>query len=267
MKIKLYILLCFLTFSLYPLSVLSKDDSAKDKSELTVEADISLEWFETKKFYLAKGNVLLTKDGLKLNAHKVKAYYEDLLGENVLKKIIAEGSVILTKGAMKAKGDFITYDVKKKIIQMSGPFQSFSSTSGYIESNKNIMFNDTTNIAEATGKVKIKLINKTKIYADNIKAIFKGKEKSLQKATAKGNVIIKSNIQGKESKADIGIYKSSNQTIELKGNVVIINQGSIITGSKGITNVKTGMSKLIGNPNKRERIKGVFSPKKNKKRR
>ena len=263
---KFYLLFFYLIFFSYPFSVLSKNDNAESKSQLTVEADESLEWFEKEKYYLAKGNVLLTKDGLKLNANKVKANYEEKKGENILKKIIAEGDIILTKGKVKATGEFMTYDVEKKIALMSGSFQTFSSPSGYIESNKVLMFNDTNNEAEAIGKVKIILANKTKIYADNIKADFTGKEKTLKKAIAKGNVIIENNTEGRKSKANIGIYNSSNETIKLKGNVVIINQGSIITGSQGITNIKTGISKLTSNPDKKERVKGVFSPiKKSKK--
>ena len=76
----------------------------------------------------------------------------------------------------------MTYDVEKKIALMSGSFQTFSSPSGDVESNKVLMFNDTNNKAEAMGKVKIILANKTKIYADNIKADFTGKGKTLKKA-------------------------------------------------------------------------------------
>jgi len=43
---KFYLLLFYLTFFLYPFSVLSKNESAESKSQLTVEADESLEWFE-----------------------------------------------------------------------------------------------------------------------------------------------------------------------------------------------------------------------------
>jgi len=262
---KFYFLLLYLIFSSYPFSVLSKNDKAESKSELTVEADLSLEWFEKEKYYLAKGNVLLTKDGLKLNANKVKANYEEKKGENVLKKIIAEGDIVLTKGKVKATGQFMTYDVEKKIALMSGSFQTFSSPSGYIESNKILMFNDINNKAEAMGKVKIILGNKTKIFADNVKADFTGKEKTLKKAIAKGNVIIV-NTKGRKSKANLGIYNSSTETIELKGNVVIINQNSTIIGSRGITDIKTGISTLTSNPVKKERIRGVFSPiKKSKK--
>ena len=44
----------------------------------------------------------LIKDGLRLNANKVKAHYEEKKGENVLKKIIAEGNITLTKGKVIA---------------------------------------------------------------------------------------------------------------------------------------------------------------------
>ena len=86
------------------------------------------------------------------------------------------------------------------------------------------------------------------------------KDKSLQKATAKGNVIIENKQKGKKSKADKGIYNSLDEIIRLSGNVTIINHNSIINGSKGITNLKTGKSNIIGDPKKKQRVKGVFSP-------
>ena len=62
-----------------------------------MEADESLEWFEKEKYYLAKGNVILKKDGVTLKANIVKADYVLQNGENILKKIIAKEKVILTK--------------------------------------------------------------------------------------------------------------------------------------------------------------------------
>ena len=54
------------TFSLifltcFPLKMLANEVNKESSSELSVEADISLEWFEKEKYYLAKGNVLLKK--------------------------------------------------------------------------------------------------------------------------------------------------------------------------------------------------------------
>ena len=111
-----------------------------NKSELTVEADESLEWFEKEKYYLAKGNVILKKDGVTLKANVVKASYVFENGENTLKKIIAKEKVILTKDNSKATGQYMTYDLEEKIAKISGSFQTFSSPSGYVESKKNYYF-------------------------------------------------------------------------------------------------------------------------------
>ena len=101
----------------------------------------------------------------------------------------------------------MTYDLEDKIARISGPFQTFSSPSGYVN-QKNIIFDDENNKAEAEGNVKIILPNKTVIYADNVKADFEPTNKSLKKAIAKGNVIIENKAKGRKSKADLGVYNS-----------------------------------------------------------
>lgn len=252
------ILLISITF--FSNKILAKQVDKENNSNLTVEAEDSLEWFEKDKYYLAKGNVILEKDGLTLKANVVKANYIFENGENILKEISAKDRVVLTKEKSRATGQFMTYDMLKKIAIISGPFQTFSSPSGYVESKKHIKFDDLKNKAEAHGSVKIILSNKTIIYADNVKATFKSKDKSLKKATATGNVIIENKKKGKKSKADLGIYNASDETIRLSGNVFIIDQDSTISGSKGITNLKTGISNIIGDPENKKRVKGTFSP-------
>ena len=231
-----------------------------NKSELTVEAEESLEWFEKEKYYLAKGNVILKKDDVTLKANTIKANYVFENGENILKKIIAKDKVILTKQNTKATGQYMTYDLNKKIATISGPFQTFSSPSGYVESKKNIIFDDENNKAVAEGNVKIILPNETIIYADNVKANFEPINKSLKKAVAKGNVIIENKAKDRKSKADFGVYNANDEIIRLTGNVVIINQKSKLSGSKGITNLKTGISNIVGDRKNKKRVQGTFSP-------
>ena len=180
-KIIIFVFILFASFSQF---VLAKTNN--NKSELTVEADESLEWFEKEKYYLAKGNVILKKDGVTLKANTVKADYVLQNGENILKKIIAKEKVILTKENTIATGQYMTYDLEDKIARISGPFQTFSSPSGYVESKKNIIFDDVNNKAEAEGNVKIILSNKTIIYADNVKADFEPTNKSLKKGYCQG---------------------------------------------------------------------------------
>ena len=145
-------------------------------------------------------------------------------------------------------------------IKILGTFQTFSSPSGYVESKKIIIFDDLKNIAEAEGDVKIILSNKTIIYADKVKANFEPTDKTLKTAVATGNVIIENKDKGRKSKADLGVYNSNNEMVKLTGNVIIINQKSKISGSRGITNLKTGISNILGDPKKKKRVKGTFSP-------
>ena len=112
-NIKIYIFSLILLIS-SSLNVLAKQVNQNNSSDLSVEADISLEWFEKEKYYLAKGNVILKKDGLTLKANMVRANYAVENGENVLKNITAREEVILTKDKSRATGQFMTYDVEKK---------------------------------------------------------------------------------------------------------------------------------------------------------
>ena len=260
---KIYIFF-FIFFASFSHLVCAKPDN--NSSELTVEADESLEWFEKEKYYIAKGNVILKKDGVTLKANIVRADYILENGENILKKIVAKEKVFLFKENTKATGQYMTYDVKEEIARISGPFQTFSSPSGYVESKKIITFDNLNNKAEAEGDVKIILSNKTVIYADNIKADFESNNKSLKKAVARGNVIIENKTKGRKSKADLGVYNANDEIIRLTGNVVIINQKSKLSGSKGITNLRTGISNIVGDKKNKKRVKGTFSPIKKQKR-
>ena len=64
----------------------AKNEPLQKKSPLIVEADESLEWFEKEKYYLAKGNVILLKDGLKLLSiiPNIIPFYLDLMVDQVI---------------------------------------------------------------------------------------------------------------------------------------------------------------------------------------
>ena len=264
MHINKWYLFIFIFYTSFSQFVWGQTINNKNKSELTVEADESLEWFEKEKYYLAKGNVILKKDGVTLKANVVKANYVNKNGENILQKIIAKDKVILIKKDIRATGQHMKYNFTNKTAKISGPYQTLLLPSGYLESRKSIVFDDLKNKAEADGKVKIILSNQTIIYADNLKADFKLNDKSLKRAIASGNVVIEKPTKKRKSQADLGVYNAEDNNIELSGNVIIINQDSSISGSKGVTNLKTGISNIIGDPDKKKRVKGTFAPIKNK---
>ena len=71
-KLIIFVIILFASFSQF---VLAKTNN--NKSELTVEADDSLELFEKEKNYLEKGNVILKKDFVTLKANTDKWVISD----------------------------------------------------------------------------------------------------------------------------------------------------------------------------------------------
>ena len=73
-------------------------------------------------------------------------------------------------------------------------------------------------------------------------------KKGAQAIGAKG---LAKELTGKAGQATLG---------QLAGNVVIINQKSKLLGSKGMTNLKTGVSNIVGDRKNKKRVRGTFSP-------
>ena len=97
--------------------------------------------------------------------------------------------------------------------------------------------------------------NNTKVFSDELSAYFNDEKNYLEKATAKGRVIVITKAE--KSSSNIAFYNKKTNLISLSGNVIIEKNNSKITGEKGITNLKTGITKLLGGSNKK-RVKGKF---------
>ena len=107
--------------------------------------------------------------------------------------------------------------------------------------------------------MKIIFKNQSKLFADEVFAYFQVQNNILEKALAKGNVLIHTNSA--KSSANVAVYNKNNNLITLKENVEIIKENTTISGDIGITNLKTGKSKIIGK-GKNKRAKGKFLSKK-----
>ena len=114
MLIKKIYIISIILFILSPNIVFAQNIKNENNSPLTVEADDSLEWFEKEKYYLAKGNVILKKNGLTLKANIVKANYVIVNNENTfmflnLKKLILSSFNIGGNGILFFLSDFIIF--------------------------------------------------------------------------------------------------------------------------------------------------------------
>ena len=66
----------FFFSSLFVLLSLTLYANEKSNSELIVEADNSIQFYEKEKYYLASGNAIASKDGITLKANTIRAFFD-----------------------------------------------------------------------------------------------------------------------------------------------------------------------------------------------
>ena len=253
---KSFILTSFLTYLFFLLnSTLYANE--KHNSELIVEADNSIEFYEKEKYYLATGNAIASKDGIILKANTIKAFFNK---KNKINKVVSYGNASITKGSILAKAGHVKYNFKNQFIILTQNTPSFKSEEIFIKSKEILSFDNSKKIANGRGKVELTLKNGIKIFTDELIANFSKLNNSLTKAKAKGNVVIVT--KNERSSSNYAVFDKKTNLITLKENVIIKRNNSNISGEIGITNLKTGITKISGG-NKKKRVKGKFLPSKN----
>ncbi len=234
---------------------------ASENNSLIVEADTSIEYFEKERYYLASGNALASKNGVTLRADKIKAFFDKNKDDNQIKVIFGLGNVKISKNKILAEGNHVVYDLYNETIKFTNGNQFFKTEDIFIESNKNLSYDNKTFTAKGKGNVKIILKKNTKIFADEVVALFDRNDNLLQEATGRGNIEIYT--KSSKSFAQKARYNRKSNIIFLEENVRIFQDNLSIIGQSGLTNLSTGVSKILGNK-KKQRVKGKFIPSKKK---
>ena len=180
---KIHKVLFFLIFILFNITV-QADDSLK--TDLVVEADNSIEFFEKKKYYVASGNAIASKDGILLKADQIRAFLNP--NDNQINYLIAIGKVHVTNKGISGNAEEVKYDfIGKKLTFLKGK-QSLKTKDMTIVSKDFLKFDNQKKIANAQGNVRLIFKNKTKVFSDKLSAIFY--KNKMHKATATGNVLV-----------------------------------------------------------------------------
>lgn len=211
-------------FLLIILSVLSFSAIADDKQPLEITADKALEWNQTDKNYIARGNALAKQGDISVKADTLTATYAGANGNTSdITVLTADGNVTLSTATETATGDKAVYDLTTGKAVLSGV------------------------------RPKVVQQGKNSIEADNI--IVWTKDNVLDRAEATGNVII---INGEQTATgNKATYTSSTTIAELIGNVKVKQDNNWLQGDRAEMNMTTRVSKMTGQSGS-ARVKGVF---------
>ena len=156
-------------------------------------------------------------------------------------------------GKLWAEG--FEYDKNKALLTLLGHSQIINAKNT-LWADQEVRYYQTLQKAEAFGHVRAK-DGENMLYADRMVAYFKDSAaQELEKVEAFGHVRVET-PKGKAS-GDEGVYLPATADVELKGNVEIIQQDNVIKGERAVTNLQTGVSKVLTPSSGKRRVKGVI---------
>ncbi|MDD3029513.1 MAG: LptA/OstA family protein [Alphaproteobacteria bacterium] len=224
---------------------------------LEVSADKSLEWYQDKNLYVARGNAKAVQGAFTikadlLTAHKrVAAGKKDAAAKNGgstgdIDRMTAEGHVEILRPGARLIGDQAVNDLDKRVIVVTGKDLRYETNRYTVSAQESLEYWEDTKTAVARGKAKAVHADRT-IRGDVLTAELQtqkdGKD-HLNKLTAAGNVVVvtKSDvIQG-----DKGVYDAVKDRAIVTGHVRITRpDGTELTGDTGEANFTTNRSRLL----------------------
>jgi lipopolysaccharide export system protein LptA len=207
-----------------PASYAQDKQMGQAREALEITADTALEWNQTEKTYLARGNAVAKQGDTSVKADILKAQYKgESNSTSDIHLLSAEGNVILKSGMDIATGDKAIYNL------ISGEAVISGGRPKIINQNKNTL--------EA---------NKITVWT---------KDSVIIKAEALGQVIATNGVQTATAKK--ATYLPLETMIELTGQVKIKQDKNLLEGEKAQMNLSTRISTMTGQ-SKTDRVKAVF---------
>lgn len=255
------IYICLLIILFLPTSSFAQD-IGNNQEPVEISADVTLEWLQNEKQYVANGNVEAKQGDVTILTDKLIAdYRDDGKGGNVdIWQLTAEENVQIKNTDSTATGDYAVYNVETGLATLTGKNLKLTTPDQVISAQKSMEYNANKGVAKAIGNAKIIRETNT-LSANTITANFtkdsNGKQ-ILNTAKASGGVTIKT--PDEIITGNSGIYNAKNNTVKISGNVKITRGPNTLEGDRAEVNLTTNISKMFVAPNSGKRVKGVFFP-------
>lgn len=226
------------------LSVAAHAQTAESPVEIT--AQDGLEWRQKEQALIAEGSVVLTRGATKLEAEKVSAYYRDGKGgDQEVYRVDATGSVRIASEGTKGFGGAAAYDLDQGVFVLSGQ-PRLEATQLTVTAKQNLEYWEKKNLAVARGGA-VAQSGDRKIVADIISAYIEESGKSeteLSRVEAIGGVVITTPEDSAKGKE--AVYDAKTGVATLCGDVEIRRGANVLRGRCAEVNLNTGVSKLLG---------------------
>jgi len=230
-------------------------------SPIEIEAEAGIEWRRNEKQYIARGNAVAKRGDLTVQADTLTAHYRDkAAGGSEIWQIAADGHVRLQQPGRTVTGEHAIYNLDTRILKVTGGNVGVDTGKEKLTADDSLEYQDGPQIAIARGNATVVQTNR-QVRADTMTGHFQrgtdGKL-TLVRMEADGHVEVKTpDTYATSNKGD---YDLTADIMTLSGNVKVTNAGNQFNGEYAEVNVKTGVSRLLGNPGGTGKVKSLIMP-------
>lgn len=232
---------------------------SKQSSPVSIEANVSLEWDQTKGLYIAIGDAVVEQDAKRLKADEIIARYDPSSKSRDLTDVSATGSVIFIDGETVARGAKLNYRIGEETYYLSGPRAIVTSPRGVMTATGSITYNASNIINKqviALGAASYKDDNGRVIEGERVVALL-DQEGTIESIHAEGRAKVVT-PKGIVATADRLDYAAATDRADLFGNVEIIDSDNIMRGARAEVDFDNEISRLLSDDTGK-RVSGVLN--------
>ncbi len=239
----------FAAAALSLLFVVAGSGAAQTPSEpVEITAQDGLEWRQNEKALIAEGSVVLTRGTLKLEAENVSAYYRDsaVADKQEVYRVDATGDVRIASDGTTGFGDSAAYDLDQGVFVLSGRSPRLVARDLTVTASQNLEYWQQKKLAIARGGA-VAESGDRRITADILSAYVEPSgtdEGKLQRVEAIGAVVI--TTPEDTAKGKEAVYDAASGLATLCGDVEVRRGDNVLRGKCAEVNLNTGVSRLVG---------------------
>ncbi len=276
-------ILVFLAFvcTFQPIAVSAASTSAPTAapqgSGVDVSADQSLEYYQDKNLYVARGKAKAIRGDMTVTADILTAHERDKpeggaavktpkdpaakkSSDGDIDRMTAEGNVVILKPKARIIGQHAVYDLDRHIAVVTGDNLRYETDTQYVTARDSLEYWEDQKLAVARGNA-VGVRKDRRVEGDTLTAEFRDDDKGnsqLSKMTALGHVVVITRTD--ISRGDKAVYDAARDLAIITGNVKITRpDGTQLAGDVGEVDFTTNQSRLLNDGS--GRVRALLPPK------
>lgn len=256
---------------------------------INIEAEDGVEWQQTNRVYIARGNAKATRGQTSVTADTLYAYYRSSAANaatpasgnpaasksdfgdssNQIYRIEADGHVVFATPTQNAYGDHAVYDVDQTVLVLTGKHLKIVTPQDVVTARDSLEWYDQKQLGVARGDALAvrqgpaqKSIRGDVLVAEISKP--DNQPSKISKIDAQGHVILTS--QDEIAHGDAAVYNLDTGIATLTGQVSLTKGENELRGQYGVVDTNNNVARLLSAPpsaqltGPRPRVEGLLVP-------